>query len=137
MVIWVIKTFFVQFFCILLPPFPNVFCICLVLTISVFYHVHPCVKYSLGIFLKKTLVFPILLFSFISLHFSLNFIQVQLLSHVRLFTQEDFLNPACYSLELCFQLGTSFPFPLAFCFSSICKTSSDNHFAFLHFFSLG
>ena len=97
-------------------------------------------KFSLCIFLKKTLVFPILLFSSISLHFSLKFSSVQLLSHVRLFTQEDFLNPACYSLELCIQLGTSFPFPLPFTsllFSAICKASLANHFAFLHFFSLG
>ena len=36
-----------------------------------------------------------------------------------------------YSLELCIQMGISF------LFSAICKTSSDNHFTFLHFFFLG
>jgi len=42
--------------------------------------------------------------------------------------------------ELCIQMGISFLFslPLAsLLFSVICKASSDNHFAFLHFFFLG
>ena len=44
-------------------------------------------------------------------------------------------------LELsCIQMGISFLFSFAFCFSSFLsyfKASSDNHFAFLHFFFLG
>ena len=48
----------------------------------------------------------------------------------------------CYSLELCIQLGLSFPFSLSFPFpslpsSAVCKASLDNHFAFLHYFFLG
>ena len=55
------------------------------------------------IFLKRSLVFPILLFSSISLHWSL---------------EEGFLISPCYSLELCIQRDISFLFSLAFCFSS-------------------
>ena len=43
-------------------------------------------------------------------------------------------------MELCIQMLISFLFslPLAsLLFSAICKTSSDNHFAFLYFFFLG
>ena len=45
----------------------------------------------------------------------------------------------CYSLELCIQLGISFPSSLAFHFSflAIRKASSDNRYAFLHFFFFG
>ena len=55
-----------------------------------------------------------------------------------LITEKSFLSP-CYSLELCIQMGISFlsPLPLASrLFSATCKASSDNHFAFLHFFFL-
>ena len=67
------KIFFVEFFCVFLPPLLNIFCFCYVLTISVFigsifaWNV-PLVSL---IFLKRSLVFPILLFSFISLHWML------------------------------------------------------------------
>ena len=54
------------------------------------------------IFLKRCLVFPILLLSSISLHWLL---------------RKAFL-PPCYSLELCIQMGISFLFSFAFCFSS-------------------
>ena len=54
------------------------------------------------IFLKRSLVFPILLFSSISLHWSL---------------RKAFLSP-CYSLELCIQMFISFFFSFAFHFSS-------------------
>ena len=62
-----------------------------------------------------------------------------------LITEEGFLISPCYSLELCIQMSIfSFPpLPLAsllfclFSFSLFCKASSDNHFAFLHFFFLG
>ena len=50
-----------------------------------------------------------------------------------------FISP-CYSLELYIQLGISFPFSFASCFSfsaAVCKPSSHNHFAFLHFFFFG
>ena len=57
-----------------------------------------------------------------------------------LITEEGFLIFPCYSLKLYIQMGLSFLFSFAFCFSpflSYCKASSDNHFAFLHFFFLG
>ena len=73
------------------------------------------------IFFKRSLVFPIVLFS--------SFI-----------TEEGFLIAPCYSLELCIQMGISsfshLPFT-SLLFSAICKASSDNHFAFLHFFFFG
>ena len=57
-----------------------------------------------------------------------------------LITKKGFLISPCYSLELCIQMGISFLFSFAFHFSSfsaICMSSSDNYFAFLHFFFLG
>ena len=54
--------------------------------------------------------------------------------------EEGFLISPGYSLELCIQMGISFLSPLLFAsllFTAICKASSDNHFAFLHFFSMG
>ena len=57
-----------------------------------------------------------------------------------LITEEGFLTMLCYSLELCIQMDISFLFSFAFSFSSFLnyfKASSDNHFAFLHFFFLG
>ena len=57
-----------------------------------------------------------------------------------LITEEGFLISLCYSLELCIQMGIfSFsPLPLAsLLLFAICKASSDNHFAFLHFLFLG
>ena len=77
------------------------------------------------IFLERNLVFSILLFPSVSLHWSLR--------------KAFFVSP-CYSLELCFQMGISFLFSLepftSLLYSAVCKTSSDNHFAFLHFFFL-
>ena len=43
------KIFFVQFFCVFLPPLLNIFCFCSVHTISVIYQTHLCLKCSLGI----------------------------------------------------------------------------------------
>ena len=57
-----------------------------------------------------------------------------------LIAEEGFLISSCYSLELCIRcLYFSFS-PLLFAsllFTAICKASSDSHFAFLHFFSMG
>ena len=77
------------------------------------------------IFLKRFLVFPILLFSSFTLHWSL---------------RKSFLSLHFYSLELCIQMGISFLFAFDFHFSSFhscCKPSSDSQFAFLHFFFSG
>ena len=77
------------------------------------------------IFLKRSLVFPILLFSFISLHWSLRKAFLSLLAIL--------WNSAFRCLYLSFS-----PLRLAsFLYSTICKAISDNCFAFLHFFSLG
>ena len=70
------------------------------------------------IFLKRSLVFPILLFS----------------SLFALIAEEGFLISLCYCLELCIQMRISVLYSFAFpshLFTAICKASSDNHFAFL------
>ena len=77
------------------------------------------------IFLKRSLVFPILLFPSISLHWSLRKAFLSLLAIL--------WNSAFKWEYLSFS-------PLLFAsllFTSICKTSSDSHFAFVHFFFLG
>jgi len=73
------------------------------------------------IFLKRPLVFPILLFSSISLHWSL---------------RKAFLFLIATLWNSVFGWIISFLFSFAFCFSYF-KASSDNHFAFFHFFFLG
>ena len=76
------------------------------------------------IFLKRSLVFPILLFSSISLHWSLRNAFLSLLAIL--------WNSASKRVYLSF-------YPLLFAFilfTAICKASSDRHFAFLHFFFL-
>ena len=74
------------------------------------------------IFLRRTLVFPILLFSSVSLHWSLRKAFLSLL---------DILwNTAFRWAYLSFS-------PLLFTsllFTAVCKASSESHFAFLHFF---
>ena len=75
-------------------------------------------------FLKRSLIFPILLFSFISLHSSLRKAFLSLLLFFGTLHSNGFIFP--------FLLYLSFLF-----FSpAICKASSDNHFVFLHFFFL-
>ena len=77
------------------------------------------------IFLKRSLLFSILLVSSISLHWSLRKAFLSLLAIL--------WNSAFKWVYLSFS-------PLFFTsllFTAICKASSDSHFAFLHFFSLG
>ena len=85
-------------------PLLNHFCFGYVLTDSVLYHAHSCVKYSFDIssFYKNIISLP---YSIIFLYF------------FALFIEGGFISP-CNSLEPCIQLGISFPFSLAFCFSS-------------------
>ena len=74
------------------------------------------------LFLKRSLVFPILLFSSISLYCSLG--KLSYLSLLFFGT----LHPD----------GYIFPLPFtSLLFLALCKASSDTHFAFLNFFSLG
>ena len=77
------------------------------------------------IFLKRSLVFPILLFSCIPLHCSLRKPFLSLLAIL--------WNSAFRWVYLFFSPCLSF----LFFFSALCKSSSDNHFSFLHFFFLG
>ena len=84
-------------------------------------------KCSLGIsnFLEEISVFPNLLFSSVSLHWSLRKVFLSLLAIL--------WNSAFKWVYLSFS-------PLLFAFflfTAICKVSSDKRFAFLHFFSLG
>ena len=77
------------------------------------------------IFLKRSLVFPILLFSSISLHWSLT----KAFSFLLAILWNSAFRCLCHSFS-----------PLLFTsllFTAICKSSSDSHFAFLHFFSMG
>ena len=76
------------------------------------------------IFLKRSPAFPILLFSSISLHWSLR------KAFLSLFT--TLWNSAFKWIYLSFSL-----LPVTSLLSAICKASSDNSFAFLHFFFLG
>ena len=76
------------------------------------------------IFLKISLVFPILLFSSISLHWSL---------------RKAFLSLLAIPWKSAFKWEYLSYFPLFFVsllFTGICKDFSDNHFVFLHFFSM-
>ena len=76
------------------------------------------------IFLKRSLVFPILLFSSISLHWSL---------------RKAFLSLAILwnSAFRCLYLSFSPLLFVSLLFTAICKASPDSHFAFSHFFSMG
>ena len=77
------------------------------------------------IFLKTSLVFPILLFSSVSLPWSLRkaFLSLRALLWNRAF---KWVYPSLSPLLLASLL-----------FTAICKAFSDSHFAFLHFFFLG
>ena len=93
-------------------------------TVSVLYCAHLCMKCSLGIsnFLEEI---SSLSHSIVFLYFT------------ELIIEEDFLSFLAIlwnSAFRCLYLSFS-PLPLAsLLFSAICKASSDNHFAFLHFF---
>ena len=77
------------------------------------------------IFLKRSLVFPILLFSSISLHWSL---RKAFLSFLAILWNSAFKWEYLYFSPLLFTL---------LLFTAIFKASPDNHFVFLHFFSMG
>ena len=121
------KIFFVQFTNVFLPCLLNLFCFCYVLTISVPYCVYPYMKCSLDFSnfpeeissLSHSIVSPI------SLHYSFKNDDLSLFA----FLWNSAFSWVCISLS---------PLPLTSLLSSaICKASSDNHFAFLHFFFFG
>ena len=91
-------------------------------SIQFLYCAHLCMKCSCGIsnFLEEISSLSHSIFS---------------LCFFALITEAGFLISPCYSLELCIQMRISFLFSLLFL--AICKASSDNHFAFLHFCFLG
>ena len=76
------------------------------------------------IFLKRPLVFPILLFSSISLHCSLKKVFLSLL-YILWNSVFEWEYLSCSPLSF-----------VSLLFTVICKASSDNHFAFLHIFFL-
>ena len=121
MVIWVIKTFFVQYFCVFLPPLLNIFSS--VRSIPFLSFIVPIFAWNVPsislIFLKRSLVFCILLFSSISLHYWLKKAFLSLLAIL--------WNSAYRWVYLSLS-----PLPFASLFSAVCKSFSDNHFAFLH-----
>src|SRR5574337_942278 len=101
MIILVVKIFFVQFFCVFLPPLLNIFCFCWVHTISVLYRAHLCMKCSLSIsnFLEEI---SSLSHSVVFLYF------------FALIAEEGFLISLCYFLELCIQMSISLFFSFSF-----------------------
>ena len=62
-------------------------------------------------------------------------ISIVFLYFFALIAEEGFLISPCYSLELCIKMGISFlfSFVISISFLALCKTSSENHFSFLHF----
>ena len=126
MIILVVKLFFVQFVCVFLPPPLNIFCF--FRSIPFLSFIKPIFAWSVPlvslIFWKRSLVFPILLFSSISLHWTLRKAFLSLLVIL--------WNSAFRCLYISFS-------PLLFTsllFTAIFKASPDSHFAFLHFFSM-
>ena len=120
------KIFFVQFFCVVLSPLLNIVCFCYSLPFLSF--IEPIFAWNIPlvslVFLKRSLVFPILLFSSISLHWMLRKAFLSLISIL--------WNSAFKWVYLSFS-------PLLFAsllFAAICKASSDSYFAFFHFFFL-
>ena len=93
------------------------------------YLAYPCMKCSLDISSKRSLVFPILLFSSISLYCLLKKTYLSLLAILGTLHSIGYIFPFFPCLSLLFFLYSLI--------SSICKASPDNHFAFLHFYFLG
>ena len=127
MVIWVVKIFFVhssvyscQLFLISSASVRSILFLSFI--VPIFAWNVPLVSL---IFLKRSLVFSFLLFSSISLHWSLRKAFLSLLAIL--------WNSAFGWMYFSFS-----PLPFAcLLFSAIYKASSENHFAFLHFFFLG
>ena len=127
MIIWVVKIFFVQFFLyschLFLISSGSVRSILFLSFIELIFAWN--VPLESLVLLKKSLVFPILLFSSNCFHWSLRKALLSLLAIL--------WNSAFKWIHLSFS-----PLPLASLLSTaICKASSDSHFAFLHFFFLG
>ena len=117
------KIFFVQFFCVFLPPLHNIFCFCEVHTISILYCSHLCIKCSLGIS------------NFLEEISSLSLVVV-FLYFFALITEEGFLISLLFFATL---HSDGYIFPFLFClyllFISQLFVRPDQ--TFLHFFFLG
>ena len=118
------RSFFVQFFCVFLPPVINILGSSVRSTPFLSFIV-PILAWNIPlvslIFLKTSIVFP-----------SYCFPLILCVDHWRRLSY-----PSCSSAFKWVYLSFS-PLPCAsLLFSAICKASSDNHFAFLHFFFLG
>ena len=129
MVIWVVKivlfSFSVYSCHLFLISSASVMSIFLSFIVPIFAWCYPKIPLVSLIFLKRSLVFPILLFSSISFHWLLRKAFLSFLAIL--------WNSAFKWVYLSFS-----HLPLAsLLFSAICKVSSDNHFAFLHFFFPG
>ena len=98
------KIFFVQFFCVFLPPLLNKSAS--VRSLPFLSFIEPIFAWNVPmvslIFWERSLVFSILLFSSICLHW---------------LPRKTFFISSCYSLELCIQMLISFLFSFAFGFS--------------------
>ena len=124
---WIVKIFFVQFFCVFLPPLLNISAS--VRSTPFLSFIEPIFAWNVPlvslIFLKRSLVFHILLFSSISLHWSLRKAFLSLLAIL------------WNSAFRCLYLSFSSLLFASLLLTGIYKASSDSHFAFLHFFSMG
>ena len=125
MIIWVVKISFIQF-CVFLLPLLNISAS--VRSILFLSFIEPIFAWNVPfvslIFLKRSLVFPILLFSSISLHWSL---RKAFLSHLAVLWYFAFK----------WVYLSSSPLPsTSLLFTAIYKASFDSHFAFSHFFFL-
>ena len=126
MIIWVMKIFSVQFFVYSCQLF--LVSSASVRSLSFLSFIVPIFAWNVPlvslIFLKRSLVFPILLFSSTSLHWSL---------------RKAFLSLLAILWNSAFKWEYLYFSPLLLAslrFTAICKAPSDNHFAFLHFFSM-
>ena len=136
------KIFFVQFSCVFLPPL--LISSASVRSIPFLSFIEPIFAWNIPlvslIFLKRSLVFPILFFPSISLHWSLRKSFLSLLSTLwnSAFKCEYLsFSPLLFPSHLFTFKCKAFTCKAFTCKAFTCKASSDNHFAFLHFFSMG
>ena len=148
--------FFVQFFCVFLPPLLNIFAS--IKSIPFLSFIEPIFAWNVPlvylIYLKRSLVFPVLLFPSISLHWSLRkafsslltilwnsafrwvYLSFSPLPFISLLSQLLVRPPQIAILPFCFFLGMVFDNCLQYNVQNII-ISDCSHFAFLHFFSMG
>ena len=128
MIIWVVKIFFLYSYSVY-SYHPFLISSASVRSIPLLSFILPIFSWNVPlipvIFLRRSLVFSILLFSSVSLHQSLRKAFLSLLAIL--------WNSAFKWIYLSF---SHLPFA-SLLFTAICKASSDRHFAFLHFFSMG